>query len=103
MDQIVFILCVFGAVTGAAYWISARVFGTGEGDRLRDRLSSGNGMTAGSVAAAPSGGAVAAVVPVLQRIGEAAAQPFMPSTREKQSGMRRDLAKAGIYSASAIA
>src|SRR6185295_12849385 len=26
-----------------------------------------------------------------------------PSTREKQSGMRRDLAKAGIYSASAIA
>jgi hypothetical protein len=28
MDQIVFILCVFGAVTGAAYWVSARVFGT---------------------------------------------------------------------------
>jgi len=105
MDQIVFILCVFGAVTGAAYWVSVRVFGTGEGDRLRDRLSQHGGMTAGSVAATPSAsaGAVAAVVPVLQRIGEAAAQPFMPSTREKQSGMRRDLAKAGIYSASAIA
>jgi tight adherence protein C len=107
MDQIVFILCVFGAVTGAAYWVSVRVFGTSEGDRLRGRLS-GSGMSAGGAAAATTsagggGGAVAAVMPVLQRLGEAAAQPFMPSTREKQSGMRRDLAKAGIYAPRAIA
>jgi tight adherence protein C len=82
-----------------------RVFGTSEGDRLRGRLS-GSGMSAsGAAAATPSagGGAVAAVMPVLQRLGEAAAQPFMPSTREKQSGMRRDLAKAGIYAPRAIA
>lgn len=39
--------------------------------------------------------------PLIVRIGLWAASPFMPKTKEKQTAMRRDLAKAGIYSASA--
>lgn len=35
-------------------------------------------------------------------IGQAAASPFMPKTREKQSSIRRQLAMAGIYSPAAI-
>jgi tight adherence protein C len=39
---------------------------------------------------------------MLQRVGQAAAAPFMPSNREKQSTLRRNLGYAGIYSAGAI-
>jgi tight adherence protein C len=39
---------------------------------------------------------------MLQRIGQAAAEPFMPKTREKQSSLRKQLGLAGIYSASAF-
>jgi tight adherence protein C len=41
------------------------------------------------------------VAPILQKIGAAAASPFMPMNRETQSGMRRDLGYAGVYSTSA--
>ena len=36
------------------------------------------------------------------KLDDATAEPFMPKTREKQSGIRQKLARAGIYSASAI-
>src|SRR5205085_7625528 len=42
------------------------------------------------------------VVPVMNRISQAAARPFMPKTAVKQSSLRRDLAHAGIYSSSAM-
>src|SRR4028119_375278 len=38
----------------------------------------------------------------MRGLGQAAAQPFMPTTREKQSELRERMAKAGIYSASAV-
>ena len=41
-------------------------------------------------------------MPLLQKMGQAAAQPFMPKTREAQSDLRRRLGYAGIYSNSAI-
>jgi tight adherence protein C len=94
MDQIVFILCVFGAVTGATYFIAARLAGTNDEEKLRSRLAQHEKL--------PPGAVTATAVPFLQRIGQVAAQPFMPATREKQSGMRRDLARAGIYASSAI-
>ena len=40
--------------------------------------------------------------PMLSKMGQAAAQPFMPKTREKQSGLRQQLNRAGIYSPQAI-
>ena len=42
------------------------------------------------------------VVPIMQRIGQAAARPFMPRSALKQSNLRRQLMNAGIYSASAM-
>ena len=42
------------------------------------------------------------VVPVMERIGHAAARPFMPRSAVKQSTLRRQLMNAGVYSASAM-
>src|SRR4051812_33558457 len=42
------------------------------------------------------------VGPVMNRISAAAARPFMPKSESKASNLRRDLAHAGIYSASAM-
>jgi tight adherence protein C len=39
---------------------------------------------------------------VLQKIGSAAAEPFMPKNRETQSSLRKQLAHAGIYSHNAV-
>jgi tight adherence protein C len=44
----------------------------------------------------------AGIKQTLSKVGQAAAQPFMPTTREKQSGMRQQLNRAGIYSPQAI-
>jgi tight adherence protein C len=42
------------------------------------------------------------ITPILSKIGQAAAEPFMPKTREKQSSLRKQLGHAGIYSATAL-
>ena len=39
---------------------------------------------------------------LIQRIGQAAAEPFMPKDREKLSGLRKQLAQAGVYSPHAV-
>src|SRR6185369_4234597 len=39
------------------------------------------------------------VLPMLQKVGQAAAEPFMPKTREKQGQIRNKMGRAGIYSA----
>jgi tight adherence protein C len=39
---------------------------------------------------------------MIERVGQAAAKPFMPKSREKQSGLRRQLSRAGIYAPQAI-
>jgi tight adherence protein C len=39
---------------------------------------------------------------IVARLGQAAAAPFMPKTREKQSGLRKTLAQAGMYQPSYI-
>jgi tight adherence protein C len=96
MDQIAFILCVFGAVSAIGYFVTVQFTGSGEGEKLRDRLAPRESVLPGVAMSN------ARVLPFLQRIGQAAAQPFMPETREKQSGMRRELARAGIYTPAAI-
>lgn len=96
MDQLAFILCVFGAVSAVAYFVTAQLSGASEGERLRGRLAPRATLPPG--VAMP----VSTVVPFLHRVGQAAAQPFMPTTREKQSSIRRDLARAGIYAPAAV-
>jgi tight adherence protein C len=96
MDQMLFILCVFGAVSAVTYFVTVQLAGSSAGEKLRDRLMPRATMPAGVVTPASS------VMPFLERIGQAAAQPFMPTTREKQSSLRRDLARAGIYAPAAV-
>ncbi|MGH7180271.1 MAG: type II secretion system F family protein [Tepidisphaeraceae bacterium] len=96
MDQNAIIyVSVAGAVTAVGYFLSRLFVGSGD-EKLRERLSN----AAQGVDALRSGKGQT-VMPVLEKIGTAAAQPFMPSSREKQSSLRRELGRAGIYSPSA--
>jgi tight adherence protein C len=92
-DQLLILGCVFLAVASAAYFV-AQVLTRQEGKQIRNRLSDPH--------ARASRQRRAGIIPLLQRLGQAAAAPFMPKSREKQSGLRQNLARAGIYSASAV-
>ncbi len=93
-EQTVFLICVVGAVSLGAFFI-VRLFFTGDGGKLRQRLA--NRQV--EIKAIDSGNSAK---DLFQRIGSAAARPFMPETREKMSEMRKKLCKAGIYSPAAI-
>jgi tight adherence protein C len=96
MDQTVLLgVTAFGAVASLAYFASLLLSPSGD-QKLRDRL---RGKTAkeNEKANGPTG-----VGPMLSQLGQAAAKPFMPTTREKLSSARRNLASAGIYAPSAV-
>lgn len=88
-------VCVGGAVSAVAFLVSRVAMGDKDA-RLRQRLT--GTQQAPQDTESSDGNKVASFV---QRIGTAAAEPFMPKSREKQSSLRRDLGHAGIYSASA--
>ena len=96
-DQLLVAFCAFGAVSLLAFWVirvlAARITDT----KLRTRLTA-RGMDAGL----PSAAQQSRVKELLARVGHAAAQPFMPSDANKQVVIRRSLARAGIYTPSAI-
>src|SRR4051794_12802842 len=94
-DQMLIYVCTFGAVVLLGYFVT-QLLAKPEQKQLRDRLS-----TSGAPKAATRQQGQG-FLPLLQRIGQAAAEPFMPKTREKQSGLRHSLARAGIYSPSAV-
>src|SRR5215204_4823021 len=93
-DQLIILVCVFFAVASAAYFV-AQLLTNRQGQQIRDRLS------VQARGAHKRGAPGPGLLPLLQRIGQAAAEPFMPKSREKQSGLRHNLARAGIYSPSA--
>jgi tight adherence protein C len=95
-DQTLIIGCIFGAVVLAGYFVSQLMANRGDEKHLRERLREKN-RPAGTPRPRGQG-----IMPLLHRIGNAAAEPFMPKTREKQSGIRQSLARAGIYSPSAV-
>lgn len=84
--------CTFGAIALLGCFVTV-LLAKPETKQLRDRLSG---------AAKPTRTKGPGVVPLLQRMGHAAAAPFMPKTREKQSGLRLSLARAGVYTPSAL-
>jgi len=95
MDQYIFSASTFGIIAIVVWWI-ARVVMRDHGGRLRQRLRSeefGGGAATGARAGVGS---------ILNRVGQAAASPFMPKTRQGQSSLRKQLGYAGIYSPSAI-
>ena len=101
-EELIIPLCVAGAITALGVFVS-RLF-AGEADtKLRERLSVApqtGEPDARSRASRHRGRASRAerVMRALEQIGAAAAEPFMPSSREKQSSLRRELGFAGIYS-----
>ncbi len=96
-EQIILFVCIFGAVAMVAFFVSRFFMGGNKDEKLRSRLAKDEQQQATSVVVESQG-----LKPLLERLGQAAAQPFMPSNREKQSGMRKQLALAGIYSPKAM-
>src|SRR3712207_5183246 len=94
-EQAIFLLCVSGAVAAVGFFVARLIVGKADA-RLRERLAGRRSDAA--KATARTGG----TAELFQRIGSAAARPFMPETRAKVSEMRRRLARAGIYSPTAV-
>jgi tight adherence protein C len=93
-EQTLFFGSVFGTIAAVVYFLSRLLVG-GENEKLRQRLRK-------TETSSERSRVNPAVVPILQRIGLAAAEPFMPKSRENHSRLRRDLAYAGIYAPSAL-
>src|SRR4051812_41767389 len=101
-DSILIIICVFGAVGLLAFALTNYLLARGGDDRkIRGRLQKSDPATAGQAINAAHMGP-GGLKPLLERVGKAAAQPFMPKTREKQSSIRQNLSRAGIYSPTAV-
>jgi tight adherence protein C len=96
-DETMLMGLAFAAVGAMAYFVMTLLFRGDSETRLRSRLQ---GKSKNADIEKKTG---MSVTPFLQQIGQAASRPFMPSTREKQSQLRNELGKAGIYSPSAIA
>ena len=92
-DQVLIYGCTFGAVVLLGYFVSL-LLAKPQTKQIRDRLS--------ATAKPPPKPRGPGLLPLLLRVGQAAAEPFMPKSREKQSGLRQSLARAGIYSPSSV-
>ena len=97
-DMMLLILCVFGAVAMLGFVLGRALTGTGGDTKLRSRLTANQSHDPIDDPAQQGGG----MVDMVQKVGQAAAKPFMPNTREKVSALRRNLGFAGIYSPAAI-
>jgi tight adherence protein C len=93
-DQLLMIGSAFLSVSALVYYVSNLLFGKEDENKIRSRLQ---GKTISQALKKDEGG-----VSLIQQIGQAASKPFMPSSREKQSAMRRELGRAGVYNPSAI-
>jgi tight adherence protein C len=94
-DQLIIVVCAFTGAVLLTLFVYQLLMSRGEGGKLRNRLS-------GKSAAKRSAEAKPRMRDLLQHVGQAAAQPFMPKNTEKQIVIRRSLAKAGIYTPSGI-
>ncbi len=94
-DQILILVCVFAAV-GLLVYVGSLMFNSSGNGKLRNRLV---GKTQDEANRQQSR---AGMVPLLKTLGNVAAEPFMPKTREAQSELRTRLGHAGIYSTSAL-
>lgn len=94
------ILFAAAALSAMAYFIMRLALGGSEEGKLRDRLTGNSRQTKSLAAVAAQGKGGLALL--FQRLGQAAAEPFMPKSREKQSRIRHSLGRAGIYSPSAF-
>ena len=82
-SQTIFMVSIVGAFALVAYFVVRLVAGDNGVKALRNRLGDGGEARKAERNSTPD-------VSLLQRLGSAAAKPFMPETREKQSGLRKD-------------
>jgi tight adherence protein C len=94
MDELPIYLCIAGAIGLLAY-VAILLLGSAGSGKLRNRLTGKSG-TDGTQPQQQGMGSL------LKKVGNVAAEPFMPKTREAQSELRTRLGYAGIYSASAL-
>lgn len=94
IEPYILIISLFGFVALLAWWVGLMMT-RNTGSRLRDRLK-GNVETKREPMGKKKLGSL------FQSVGEVAASPLMPKTREEQYEMKRRLAKAGIYAAGAL-
>jgi len=97
--QFMFMLATAGAVGCLAYYLLSLGMGKRE-NKLYSRLR--NERDSSGVEIQIDGGKSFSMRSAVSKVGQAAASPFMPKTREKQGTIRKSLAMAGIYSPSAI-
>ncbi len=99
-DQYLFFACIVGCIAMVGYFVS-RLFVNTEGAKLRNRLAdAAKQVNEGTVES--NGPRQSGFKSTMKKIGESAAEPFMPSSREKQSTLRRELGRAGIYNPAAV-
>jgi tight adherence protein C len=96
-DQLIVLLCIAGAAFLVAYFVAQFVLNRGEEGKLRSRLKGG-----GLDARRGRGNKRLRFKDLIQELGQKAAKPFMPEDAKKQVDIRRNLARAGIYTPSAI-
>ena len=94
-QELIFAVGLFATVTVLAFALSGLVFRRDRvSKRLRRSLPQEQEVLEAEPVDSPSRHAV---TPVMERIGHAAARPFMPKSPIKQSKLRRQLMNAGIY------
>jgi tight adherence protein C len=101
-QELIFAAGLFATVVVLAFALSGLVF---RKDRVSARLRRTLPLEQDVIELEPVdsvGGPRGAATPVMERIGHAAARPFMPKTAAKQSKFRRQLMNAGIYSSQAM-
>jgi tight adherence protein C len=97
---IILSICIAGAVSGAVYFVIRLVAGDKD-TKLINRLGQKQSIDSKADSISKQG-ARKGLTPLLQRIGQAAAQPFTPKNRDTQSKQRKQLGQAGIYAPNAV-
>jgi tight adherence protein C len=97
-QEMIFAAGLFATVAVLAFMLSGLVF---RKDKVSERLRHAR-LDEPETKLAGSRGGREMVVPVMERIGQVAAKPFMPKTAVKQSSLRRELMNAGVYSSTAM-
>jgi len=94
IEPYILIIILFGFVALLAWWVGLMMT-RNTGSRLRDRLK-------GNVEKKPEPMGRKKIGSIFQSVGDVAASPLMPKTREEQYEMKRRLAKAGVYATGAL-
>lgn len=97
-QQIIFVAVIFAIVVVVMYLVTMMLMNGSSSRQLRERLSGASATDARD----PRPPLKRNIKAVMQRVGQAAAEPFMPKKRETQSALRLQLGYAGLYNPSAM-